>query len=316
MGVKFTADDLRYVEGNYASLSHAEIGAAIGRTEISIRNLCYKRGWVNRDAEWSAKELETLVSWYTRAGGAGRDTLCLDELAKQFGRLKSNVCRKARSLGLTAPDRRVETEKARAAMGARSKKRISEKGHPRGALGLIHSPETRKKLGDKARAAWVHLREMPLLLEARRTKQTKTNLERYGRAGPAKTANSYSRCRRGIREDLGFFVRSRWEANYARYLNWLHARGDIAGWEYEPQTFRFEGVSRGPYTYLPDFKVTEVSGKVVFHEVKGWMDASSRNRLKRFAKFYPDISLIVIDQKAYRQIEGKLWTVIPNWERG
>jgi hypothetical protein len=58
----------------------------------------------------------------------------------------------------------------------------------------------------------------------------------------------------------------------------------------------------------------ELSGKVVFHEVKGWMDPASRNRLKRFAKFFPDVSLIVVDQRAYKQIESKLSTIVPNWE--
>lgn len=117
-----------------------------------------------------------------------------------------------------------------------------------------------------------------------------------------------------MREDLGFFVRSRWEANYARYLKWLEAKGDIAAWEYEPTTFRFEGVSRGPYTYKPDFVVIEPSGKRAYHEVKGWMDSGSRSRLKRFAKFYPAESLVVIDAKVYRQIEQTLARVIPNWE--
>ena len=33
------------------------------------------------------------------------------------------------------------------------------------------------------------------------------------------------------------FFRSRWEANYARYLEWLCSIGQIAKWEHEPQTF-------------------------------------------------------------------------------
>jgi hypothetical protein len=117
-----------------------------------------------------------------------------------------------------------------------------------------------------------------------------------------------------VREDLGIFVRSRWEANYARYLKWLEARGDIAAWEYEPLTFRFEGVSRGPYTYKPDFKVVETDGTVAFHEVKGWMDSASRGKLKRFAKFYPAQKLVVIDQASYRSIARQVSSVIPNWE--
>ena len=41
------------------------------------------------------------------------------------------------------------------------------------------------------------------------------------------------------------YARSRWEANYARYLEWLRANGSIAKWEHEPETFWFEGIKRG-----------------------------------------------------------------------
>ena len=313
-GTKFTADELAYVYANFQIYSRVEIASTLGRSPASIRNLCYQRGWVDYSLKWSAKEIETLVTWYTRAEGNGRDTLDLDGLAKQLGREKCNICAKAKTLGLTSLTRKLQTPEARKAASERQKKNIAENGHPRGALGIVHSAETRAKLGAKSRAGWASMREIPLLMEARRIKTAKTNLERYGIAGTPRPANAYSRCRRGVRADLGFFVRSRWEANYARYLNWLKARGDIASWEYEPQTFRFDGVTRGPYTYLPDFKVVELSGKVVFHEVKGWMDPASRNRLKRFAKFYPDVLLIVVDKKAYRQIESKLSTIIPHWE--
>lgn len=127
--------------------------------------------------------------------------------------------------------------------------------------------------------------------------------------------NPRKQCKRGRREDLdGQFFRSRWEANYARYLRWLVSIGEIRSWEYEPQVFRFDGVSRGPYTYTPDFKVTTKAGVLEWHEVKGWMDSESRGKLKRFAKFYPDENLVLIDSRFYRQIERKLSTIIPHWE--
>jgi len=312
-GKRFTAAELAYVEANYRSATHAEIGAAIGRSVKSIRNLCHKRGWVEPN-EWSTDEVAQLVAFYQRPGAGGRDTLGLDSLARELGRLKSNVCRKARSLGLTKPDRGVMTAEGRQALSIRAKKMIADKGHPRGALGLVHSPETRAILSAKSRAGWAEYRARPLLQAAREERRKNTMQERYGRFGPPRTDNAYSRCKRGVREDLGFFLRSRWEANYARYLKRLQERREIRSWEYEPETFRFEGVSRGPYTYLPDFRVVEVSGAVVYHEVKGWMDPASRNRLKRFAKFYPDVVLVVIDQRAYRDIERKLSRIIPGWE--
>jgi hypothetical protein len=90
---------------------------------------------------------------------------------------------------------------------------------------------------------------------------------------------------------------------------------EIRSWEYEPHVFRFEGVTRGPYTYTPDFRVTTKDGSVEWHEVKGWMDSESRGKLKRFAKFYPDEKLVLVDGRVYRDIEKKVSTIIPGWER-
>jgi hypothetical protein len=60
--------------------------------------------------------------------------------------------------------------------------------------------------------------------------------------------------------------------------------------------------------------VTENGGQVVYHEVKGWMDAKSKTRLKRMAKYYPHVSLIVIGEKEYRQISKTVSSLIPHWE--
>ena len=50
----------------------------------------------------------------------------------------------------------------------------------------------------------------------------------------------------GKREDLNnLFVRSSWEANYARYLNWLVGLGEIKSWEYEPEEFEFKTIKKG-----------------------------------------------------------------------
>lgn len=121
--------------------------------------------------------------------------------------------------------------------------------------------------------------------------------------------------RGGRRADLeGRYFRSRWEANYARYLRWLVSIGEIQGWEYEPRTFTFP-LRRGTTTYTPDFAITENDGRVVYHEVKGWMDAKSRTRLARMAKYHPDVSLLVIDEAAYRAIAR--WAgLIEGWEHG
>lgn len=118
----------------------------------------------------------------------------------------------------------------------------------------------------------------------------------------------------GKRDDLGgLFVRSRWEANYARYLNWLITMGEIKSWEYEADEFMFP-VKRGNVRYLPDFKITNNDGSIEYHEVKGYMDDDSRVKLKRMEKYYPDIKLVLIDSDAYKSIEKTMSRILEDWE--
>ena len=62
------------------------------------------------------------------------------------------------------------------------------------------------------------------------------------------------RAKGGTRKDLGFYVRSTWEANYARYLKWLQLNGQIEEWAYEPKTFEFVGIKRGSRFYTQFLK--------------------------------------------------------------
>jgi hypothetical protein len=122
------------------------------------------------------------------------------------------------------------------------------------------------------------------------------------------------RSHQGKRADLGdTYFRSSWEANYARYLNLRLKAGVIAGWEYEPDTFWFP-IRRGTVSYLPDFKVTNPSGKIEYHEVKGYMDPKSRTKLRRMAKYYPAVTVLVIDKPVYREVKQLYAGQIPEWE--
>jgi hypothetical protein len=122
--------------------------------------------------------------------------------------------------------------------------------------------------------------------------------------------------KQGKRSDLGdIYWRSGWEANYCRYLNFLVKQKIIYKWEYEPDTFWFNEIKRGVRSYLPDFKVWETKySEPHYIEVKGYMDAKSKTKIKRMAKYYPDIQLIVVGRKQYDEIKNKLSKVIPNWE--
>lgn len=122
------------------------------------------------------------------------------------------------------------------------------------------------------------------------------------------------RGRGGHRDDLGMYFRSSWEANYARYLNWLKRIGEIRDWEYEKQTFEFPGIKRGARFYTPDFRITNKSGSIEFSEIKGYMDARSQTKLKRMRKYYPSVKVVLVDLKAYRAIARQVGKSIPNWE--
>lgn len=248
----------------------------------------------------------------------------LERLAAQLGRHKTNVCRKARALGLTSvhrSDGRTDTRMFKGDVTAlreyqsRTRKQMwKERGHPRGALGMKHSPETLKKVSEASRRSAANT---PAEVKTQRgRKAAMTRLERYGTAGPVfeDEAHAHSRTKGGRREDLdNRYFRSMWEANYARYLNWLVDQGEIQSWEYEADTFVFHGETRGAIAYRPDFKVTERDGEVVYHEVKGWMDGPSKTRLKRMKKHYPEVKVIVIGEDEYKAIR-KWKGVIPEWE--
>lgn len=119
----------------------------------------------------------------------------------------------------------------------------------------------------------------------------------------------------------GIKFRSKSECNYAAYLEWLRARGVVAGWEYEHRTFWFTpgavtkgGVRRGVTSYRPDFAVVfnPLSGHE-WHEVKGYMDARSKTALARMARYYPAEKVVVIDSKYMAALKRQVGGVVPGW---
>lgn len=106
------------------------------------------------------------------------------------------------------------------------------------------------------------------------------------------------------------YFRSKWEANYALYLDFLVKQGEISNWEYEPETFFFEQIKLGTRSYRPDFKVFNNDESVEYHEVKGYMDAKSKTKLKRMEKYFPDIKLILIEGAFYRELLKKMKGII------
>lgn len=185
---------------------------------------------------------------------------------------------------------------------------IQENGHPKGATGMKHTTEAKATIAANSRAMWA---AMPADEREKRA-ETMRGLA----AGRRPTERTHTRSKGGRRADVGNqYFRSRWEANYARWLNFhiANTADDVASWTYEPRTFSFP-VKRGTMSYTPDFLVTFRDGHTEWHEVKGWLTQQGATALKRFAKYYPDETLVLIDEPAYKAIAKVASPLIEGWE--
>lgn len=102
------------------------------------------------------------------------------------------------------------------------------------------------------------------------------------------------------------FFRSKWEANYSLYLDFLIKNGDIKNWEYEADNFFFDKIKLGTRSYRPDFKVFNKNGSFEYHEIKGYMTSKSKTQLKRMKKYFPQIKLVLIEKAFYVDMMKKM----------
>jgi hypothetical protein len=254
---------------------------------------------INKFTELDAEILKQKYDSYVSEGK-------LDILAQEMGRTRQFLCRQAKKLGLTNRGRNRKWVSEDASI--RMKKWHSENEHPKGSLGMKHTEETKKVLSEKSKQMWVNMTE--------EQKDARCLMASINARKVPVTNRQKASWKAGWRE-IGIikkYYRSRWEANYARYLQWLLEKKAIAKWEHEPEVFWFEGIKRGCVSYLPDFRVTELDGTIVYHEVKGWMDDASKTKIKRMAKYHPKIKLIVIQKKEYMDLKKKVSCLIPDWE--
>lgn len=302
----WTKQEKELIRLNYERLSHADLAAMLGRTENAVRNLCYRMGWEKAAPDWTEEELKQLRRHYEE-----NDPPDLGELERMFaGRHRTNICRKARELGMTQNGRSLSLE-AKDKIAQALSDWHQENEHPRGFAGHQHTEAAKQIISQKVKEMW---QDPDAIVNSDEFRQLRSDLMAQRQAAGL-VRSSYSRGSMGKREDLGgLFVRSSWEANYARYLNWLIEQNEIAAWEYEPDTFWFHEIKRGTRSYTPDFKVINNDGTVEYHEIKGWMDQKSRTALKRMAKYYPDVKLVVIDKDAYYALANDIKGFIQGWE--
>jgi hypothetical protein len=114
--------------------------------------------------------------------------------------------------------------------------------------------------------------------------------------------------------DKRIYCRSMWEANFARYLQFLKENKHILDWLHEPYTFWFEKIKRGVRSYRPDFKILEAQDVHSWVEVKGYYDSKSLTKIKRLQKYYPNEKLRIVDKKWFISNSKKLKGLIKGWE--
>lgn len=288
---KWSLEDIEFLKKFYPLKGKQWCCDALQKTESSVR---YKASALRLKQDQTS---QFFFDWQERAAlskiGKKRpdQALVIKELHKA-GKLK-------------------KTDEQKAKISLRTKKWLEQNEHPKGMLGKKHSKEALQKMSIASKKNAAAMSEEK---KAEKTlKAMKTRVANGGFVQPRPKTT----WKGGWREIGGVnkFYRSRWEANYARFLVWLQQQGKIRSWRHEPETFWFEGIKRGSVSYLPDFWVQEMDGTDSFHEVKGWMDDRSKTKLKRMKKYYPHVKLLVIGAKEYKELEKQFSDLIVDWEK-
>lgn len=198
---------------------------------------------------------------------------------------------------------RHHTEEYKAELSKRTKEWLKIHGHPKGMKGKHHSKETKLKLSEAFSGRKV---KASVLMKILKTKQRNGTLIR-----PRNVS-----WKQGWRTIGGktIYARSKWEANYARALEFQKRTNLIAEWEHEPKTFWFEKIRTGTRCYIPDFRVTYPNGNIEYHEVKGWMDPKSKTKLNRMRIYHPTVFVRVIDSKWFSSTGKTFRRLCSDWE--
>lgn len=94
----------------------------------------------------------------------------------------------------------------------------------------------------------------------------------------------------GYYMDIHHYVRSGWEHNFARILQWCQL-----DYNYENEKFRLSDGS----VYIPDFYVYADD---TYYEVKGELRETAKKKIELFKKDYPEKRLILVDSKVYHSL--------------
>ena len=283
------------------------VGIEVGLCGQSVHERLKKLGLSNPVNVLSEEHKQILLNEYDSYASKGE----LGILAKRLGRSKCLICRYAGQLGLTTLKR-----KKSGFTGFVSKvgtKFWGDGEHPRGMLGKKHTDKTKKRLSQKSKELFDEIKASGRM-RGILIKTIKTKFEKNGSIAHERSGVSWKGEIRNI-GGIDKYFRSTWEANYARFLQYEKENGRIVNWEHEVELFVFDKEKDGVVAYLPDFRITYNDNSVEYHEVKGWMDDDSKQKLKRMKKHYPDKKIIVIDKKWFKIHSHDLASKIEGWEK-
>lgn len=305
-GTPWTYEEDALLRALYLTHQRKEIAVILNRSVTSVRARCYTLKLNTKQPPWTTQEDALLRRLY---GERTREPIDLNAIVAQMkGRSRASTAYRASKLGLTNICRKaIVTERVRAG-------RLGRRPSP-GFGGHTHTTEMRRKMSIRVRALWKHAKATSTGLMSERVQQRRSDLMMTRVREEPALRTGHSNGKGGKRANLGdCYFRSAWEANIARYLNFLIAHGNLYKWEYEPDTFWFEEIKRGTRSYTPDFKLWDTPDSEPYYwEVKGWMDQPSRTKLDRMARYHPDVKIVLIGKAEYYAI-AEYRRLIEGWE--
>lgn len=112
--------------------------------------------------------------------------------------------------------------------------------------------------------------------------------------------------RGGIREDLGHYVRSRWEANICRLLKYLNKP-----YQYEGYAFSLIKDDGSICAYYPDIYLLDLN---IFLEVKGgYYNKTEKYDLFK-SQYRKQYFTGLVDYRAYKALSRKYRKIVPYWD--
>ncbi len=166
--------------------------------------------------------------------------------------------------------------------------------------GKVYTKDHRKKISEGLKGHFVSEKTRRKISEANAGKTFSIIMKKRWKDGVYNGVRFNSFGNQGFRKDIGHFVRSTWEANFARILIY-----EGIDYEYEPIHYDL-----GYTTYTPDFYLPE---KDIYIEIKGQDTKEARGKRIMTRKMH-GIKIKVIEKIKYLRLQNHYKELILVWE--